>query len=65
MRDDHSGSGDECREERAAAMQLPPRMARFMERVARLPEGRYILTLTINSERGAFWTIQEMNQVER
>ncbi len=46
-------------------MQLPPRMVRFMERVARLPEGRYILTLTINSERGAFWTIQEMNQVER
>lgn len=49
----------------AIVVQLPPHIARFVEKVAGLEPGRYILTLTITSERKAFWTTQEMGQVER
>lgn len=49
----------------AVVVQLPPHMARFVEKVAGLQPGRYILTLTITQERKAFWTTQEMGQVER
>lgn len=41
----------------------PRRVARFVQRVARLQPGKYVLTLTITEER-AFWTIQELNRVE-
>lgn len=45
-------------------LQPPPRLQRFVQRVARLQPGKYVLTLTIAQER-AFWTIQEMGGVER
>jgi hypothetical protein len=48
----------------AAAVSLPPRLARFGQRVARLRPGKYVLTLTVK-EDDAFWTIQEMGRVER
>lgn len=44
-------------------VQLPPRSVRFVQRVARLRPGKYVLTLTLTEER-AFWTIQEMGRVE-
>lgn len=50
--------------EQAALVQLPPRMARFVQRVARLQPGKYVMTLTVQKER-SFWTIQEMSEVER
>lgn len=50
-------------EEPGAVVQLPPRVARFVQRVARLQPGKYVLTLTVTEER-AFWTIQEMGQIE-
>jgi len=49
----------------AIVLQLPPHIARLAERLAQLGEGRYIMTLTLNREHKAFWTIQEMGQVER
>ena len=50
--------------EQAALVQLPPRLARFVQRVARLQPGKYVMTLTVQKER-SFWTIQEMSEVER
>lgn len=50
--------------EPAVLVQPPPRLARFVQRVARLQPGKYVLTLTIGQER-AFWTIQEMGGLER
>jgi hypothetical protein len=50
-------------EEPGAVVQLPPRVARFVQRVARLHPGKYVLTLTVTEER-TFWTIQEMGQIE-
>ena len=44
-------------------VQPPARLRRFMQRVARLQPGKYVLTLTIAQER-AWWTIQEMNGLE-
>lgn len=41
----------------------PQRVVRFVQRVARLRPGKYVLTLTLTEDR-AFWTIQEMGQVE-
>lgn len=40
------------------------KVKRFAERVDRLNDGRYILTLTLNEQK-AFWTIQQMNEVEK
>ena len=44
-------------------VQPPPRVVRFVQRVARLRPGKYVLTLTLTEDR-AFWTIQEMGRVE-
>ncbi|HHY54610.1 MAG TPA: hypothetical protein GYA08_04160, partial [Chloroflexi bacterium] len=44
--------------------QPPLRVVRFVQRVARLRPGKYVLTLTLTDDR-AFWTIQEMGQVEK
>jgi hypothetical protein len=52
---------DEC--EAGAMVQPPVRVARFVQRVARLRPGKYVLTLTLTEDR-AFWTIQEMGRVE-
>ncbi len=49
--------------EQAVLVQPPARLQRFMQRVARLQPGKYVLTLTIAQER-AWWTIQEMNGLE-
>ena len=54
--------GDEC--EPGAVVQLPPRVGRFVQRLARLQPGKYVLTLTLTDDR-AFWTIHEMGQVEK
>lgn len=40
------------------------KVKRFAERVDKLNDGRYILTLTLNEQK-AFWTIQQMNEVEK
>ena len=48
----------------APVVQPPPRVVRFVQRVARLRPGKYVLTLTLTEDR-AFWTIQEMGQVEK
>ena len=50
--------------EQAVLVQPAARLARFVQRVARLQPGKYVLTLTIAPER-AFWTIQEMNGIEK
>ncbi len=55
------GDGDD---EQPVLLQPPPRLQRFVQRVARLQPGKYVLTLTIAQER-AFWTIQEMGGLER
>ena len=55
------GDGDN---EQPVLLQPPPRLQRFVQRVARLQPGKYVLTLTIAQER-AFWTIQEMGGLER
>jgi len=52
---------DEC--EPGAVVQPPLRVVRFVQRVARLRPGKYVLTLTLTEDR-AFWTIQEMGQIE-
>lgn len=44
-------------------VQPPMRVMRFVQRVARLRPGKYVLTLTLTEDR-AFWTIQEMGRVE-
>ena len=49
--------------EQGVLVQPPARLLRFMQRVARLQPGKYVLTLTIAQER-AFWTIQEMSKLE-
>jgi hypothetical protein len=49
----------------AIMLQLPLHIARLAVRLSQLNEGRYIMTLTLNRERKAFWTIQEMGQIER
>lgn len=49
--------------EPGAVVQPPPRVVRFVQRVARLRPGKYVLTLTLTEDR-AFWTIQEMGQIE-
>lgn len=49
--------------EPGAVVQMPPRVARFVQRVARLQPGKYVLTLTLTDGR-AFWTIQEMGKIE-
>ena len=55
------GDGDS---EQPVLLQPPPRLQRFVQRVARLQPGKYVLTLTIAQER-AFWTIQKMGGLER
>jgi hypothetical protein len=50
--------------EQGVLVQPPVRLQRFMQRVARLQPGKYVLTLTIAQER-AFWTIQEMGGLEK
>ena len=55
------GDGDS---EQPVLLQPPPGLQRFVQRVARLQPGKYVLTLTIAQER-AFWTIQEMGGLER
>lgn len=50
-------------DEPGAVVQPPPRVARFVQRVARLQPGKYVLTLTLTEDR-AFWTIHEMGRVE-
>lgn len=55
------GDGDG---EQPVLLQPPPRLQRFVQRVARLQPGKYVITLTIAQER-AFWTIQEMGGLER
>ena len=49
--------------EPGAVVQPPPRVVRCVQRVARLRPGKYVLTLTLTEDR-AFWTIQEMGQIE-
>ncbi len=49
--------------EQGVLVQPPARLHRFMQRLARLQPGKYVLTLTIAQER-AWWTIQEMNGLE-
>lgn len=50
--------------EPGAVVQPPVRVMRFVQRVSRLRPGKYVLTLTLTDDR-AFWTIQEMGQVEK
>lgn len=40
------------------------KVKRFAERVDKLNDGRYILTLTLNEQK-VCWTIQQMNEVEK
>ena len=42
---------------------VPPRVERFVQRVAKLAPGKYVLTLTVKEDR-AFWTIQTMGRIE-
>lgn len=64
MQDENNVMRVDGDEEQAVLVQPPARVARFMQRVARLQPGKYVLTLTIAQER-AWWTIQEMSEVER
>lgn len=59
------GEGEIAETGTGGRLVAPPHTLRFIERVLKLAPGHYILTLTINEQRGLFWTVQRMNQVER
>jgi hypothetical protein len=59
-----AADGDILRLRTTVPLVVVARLERFIRRICGLPEGRYIITLTVTDEQ-AYWTVQELPKFEK
>lgn len=50
---------------RDMARQVPARMLKFLKRIARLEQGKYVIIFSVGQDGDIMWQVNEAGKVER